>query len=179
MMIQIDETYAIDADKYSVDVLKKRVWGKDSKEVGKVTWDKVAYMPSVRLAFWKLINLGVQSDGLDSLGMLSERIDNLNKSITDCLRSSYAGLQEPVDTQGRVYGNNKRCSECWCYNNDPIIKEYPNTDTEFFGWRTCYYGCTVKKTSVHGCFTTKKPKLESEYQIAMRRGFESSTKKIN
>lgn len=175
-MIHIDNTYAIDADQFSVNILKKRVWGDKSKKKGDVEWQPIAYMPSMETAYKKLIDLVVMSDGLDSFGHIIERIESLKKNITERLSASCDGLQGKVNSVGRVNDKNKPCSECWCYENDPIIREYPNTDNVFSGWRTCYFGCTIKKDSVHGCFTTQKPNLTSKYQIALRKGFESESK---
>ena len=55
---------------------------------------------------------------------------------------------------------NERCSDCWHYKNNAIVRDYPNTDNEILGWRTCGIGNTIKRVSVHGCFTTKKPSGE-------------------
>ena len=44
-----------------------------------------------------------------------------------------------------------KCNECKQYHNNPIIRNYPNSDNEFLGWRTCGLGNTIKGYSVHGC----------------------------
>jgi hypothetical protein len=40
-----------------------------------------------------------------------------------------------------------KCGTCGHYDKPQKIRNYPNTDNEAEGWRTCAAGCTIRKDS--------------------------------